>query len=128
VSYERIRGQRGLTVMPPIVDAHTHLGATREEVFEELRRRASLGIGAAVNLGADDLGAPLEMRDEPIPGAARYRSAGRGITSLEPGNCEEPYWVTSEEEARQAVREEVARSVDMKSRSGSMSAGESTRS
>ncbi|HEX2138647.1 MAG TPA: amidohydrolase family protein [Woeseiaceae bacterium] len=105
--------QRGLTVMPAIVDAHTHLGTTREALLEDLRRRASLGIGAALSLGADDLGAPLEMRDETIPGAARYRSAGRGITAPEPGRFEEPHWVTSEEEARQAVRAEAARNVDI---------------
>jgi len=53
------------------------------------------------------------MRDEVIPGTGRYRSAGRGITSPEPGRSEVPHWVTSEEEARQAVRDEVARSVDI---------------
>lgn len=105
--------QGGKTVMPAIIDAHTHLGTTREAVLEDLRRRASLGIGAAFSLGADDLGAPLEMRGEIIPGAARYLSAGRGITAPEPGNFEEPHWVTSEEEARQAVRAEVARDVDI---------------
>lgn len=105
--------QRGTTVMPAIVDAHTHLGTTREAVLEDLHRRASMGIGAALSLGADDVDAPLQMRGETIPGAARYRSAGRGITAPEPGNFEEPHWVTSEEEARQAVRAEAARNVDI---------------
>jgi imidazolonepropionase-like amidohydrolase len=53
------------------------------------------------------------MRNEILPGAARYRSAGRGITSPEPGRSEVPHWVTTEEEARKAVGDEVARGVDI---------------
>lgn len=103
----------GMTVIPAIVDAHTHLGTTREALIEDLERRAYYGVGAALSLGTDGEGAPLEMREEVIPGAARYRSAGRGITSPEPGRSEVPHWVTTEEEAGQAVREEAARNVDI---------------
>jgi imidazolonepropionase-like amidohydrolase len=101
----------GMTVMPAIVDAHTHLSTTREALIEDLESRAYFGVGAALSLGTDGEDAPLEVRDELIPGAARYRSAGRGITSPEPGRSEVPHWVTTEEEARQAVRDEVARDV-----------------
>jgi imidazolonepropionase-like amidohydrolase len=66
-----------------------------------------------MSLGLDGEGAPLEVREEVLPGAARYRSAGRGITSPEPGRSDVPHWVTTEEEARQAVRDEVARKVDI---------------
>jgi imidazolonepropionase-like amidohydrolase len=86
----------GMTVMPAIVDAHTHLGTTRDAIVNDLRQRAYFGIGAAVSLGADDASVPLEMRAELIPGAARYRSAGLGITAPEP-----------------AVRTEAARNVDL---------------
>lgn len=103
----------GMTVMPAIVDAHTHLSTTREELLEDLKRRAYYGVGAALSLGLDAEGAPLEVRDEVILGAARYRSAGRGITAPEPGRTEKPHWVTTEEQARQAVRDEVARNVDV---------------
>ncbi len=103
----------GMTVIPAIVDAHTHLGATREALIEDLERRAYHGVGAAMSLGLDSEGAPLEVRDEVIPGAARYRAAGRGITSPEPGRSEVPHWVTTEEEARQAVRDEAARDVNI---------------
>ena len=103
----------GMTVIPAIVDAHTHLGTTREQLIEDLERRAYHGVGAAMSLGTDGEGVPLEMRDEVIPGAGWYRSAGRGITSPEPGRSEVPHWVTTEEQARQAVRDEVARNVDI---------------
>ena len=103
----------GMTVIPAIVDAHTHLGTTREALIEDLERRAYHGVGAAMSLGHDGEGVPLELRGEVIPGAAQYRSAGRGITSPEPGRSEVPHWITTEEEARQAVRDEAARNVNI---------------
>jgi imidazolonepropionase-like amidohydrolase len=103
----------GKTVMPAIVDAHTHLNTTREALIEDLERRAYYGVGAAFSLGLDGEEAPLAMRDEILPGAARYKSAGRGITSKEPGRSEVPHWVTTEEEARKAVGDEVSRNVDI---------------
>ena len=103
----------GTTVMPAIVDAHTHLSTTREALIEDLESRAYFGIGAALSLGSDGEDAPLDVRDELIPGAAQYKSAGRGITSPEPGRSEVPHWVTTQEAARQAVRDEAARDVDM---------------
>jgi imidazolonepropionase-like amidohydrolase len=103
----------GKTVIPALVDAHTHLGTTREALIADLERRAYFGVGAAMSLGLDGEGTPLELRSEVIPGGARYRSAGRGITSPEPGRSEVPHWVTTEDEARQAVRDEAARGVDI---------------
>ncbi len=100
----------GMTVMPAIIDTHTHLSEDRDGLIEDLRRRAYYGIGATMSLGRDT--GDLSIRDEDIPGAARFRSAGVGITSPEPGRSETPYWVTTEEEARQAVREQAARKVD----------------
>ena len=99
----------GMTVMPAIVDAHTHLSTTREGVIADLEVRAHFGVGAAVSLGADGLDAPLDLRDE-LP---RYKSAGRGITRPEPGRNDVPHWIETAEEARAAVREEVARGVDI---------------
>ncbi len=103
----------GMTVMPALIDTHVHLSTTRDALIEDLTQRASQGIVAAQSLGSDGLDVPLEVRDEVIPGAARYLSAGRGITSPEPGRSEVPHWVTTPEEARQAVRDEVARNVDI---------------
>jgi len=53
------------------------------------------------------------MRTEEIPGAARFRSAGRGITMQEPGRTTVPYWVNNEIEARKAVAELAANKVDI---------------
>lgn len=103
----------GMTVMPALIDTHVHLSTTRDALIDDLTQRPRLGIVAAQSLGSDGLDVPLELRDEVIPGAARYLSAGRGITSPEPGRSDVPHWVTTSEEARQAVRDEVARNVDI---------------
>ena len=102
----------GMTVMPAIVDAHVHMRTTRENLLEDLRQRAYFGVGAAVSMGSDGTGTPLEMRDEEIPGAARYRSAGLGITRPEPGR-RVVHWINTEDEIRAAVRTEAARDVDL---------------
>ena len=101
----------GMTVMPAIIDTHTHLSQERDALIEDLRRRAYYGIGAAMSLGRDT--GDLSIREEEIPGAARFRSAGVGITAPEPGRSQTPYWVTTEEQARQAVEEQAARNVDI---------------
>jgi imidazolonepropionase-like amidohydrolase len=103
----------GMTVIPAIVDAHTHLNTSREALLDDLERRAYYGVGAALSLGLDGEETPLAMRSEIIPGAARYKSAGRGITSPEPGRSEVPHWVTTEDEARKAVADEASRDVDI---------------
>ena len=72
----------GKTVMPAIVDTHTHLmPKTREALVEHLQRKAYYGVGAAMSLGQDTGDVAFQVRDETIPGAARFRTAGRGITS-----------------------------------------------
>ncbi len=102
----------GMTVMPAIVDAHVHMSTTRDELIADLQRRAYFGVGAAISMGSDDNETPLEIRDEVIADAARFLSAGLGITSPEPGR-RVVHWVTTADEARQAVTEEAARNVDM---------------
>jgi imidazolonepropionase-like amidohydrolase len=103
----------GMTVMPAIVDTHTHLSRERDALIEDLRRRAYFGVSAAMSLGQDNTDAVFQVRDETIPGAALYRTAGRGITAPEPGRTDIPYWVTTPDEARAAVREQGARKVDI---------------
>jgi imidazolonepropionase-like amidohydrolase len=103
----------GKTVIPAIIDTHTHLSQARDALANDLHRRAYWGIGAAMSLGQDDGSAPFQVRDEIIAYAARYRTAGRGITAPEPGRTNVPYWVTSEAEARKAVQEQAARKVDV---------------
>lgn len=41
----------GRTVMPAIIDTHTHLGRTREALVEDLQRKAYYGVGVAMSLG-----------------------------------------------------------------------------
>jgi imidazolonepropionase-like amidohydrolase len=102
----------GKTVMPAIVDTHTHMPNEREALVTQLRHKAYYGVAAVASLGQDgDIA--FQVRDETIPGAARLRTAGRGITTPEPGRSEVPYWVKSEEEARKAVQELAARNVDI---------------
>jgi imidazolonepropionase-like amidohydrolase len=99
----------GKTVMPAIIDTHVHLSTTRDALIRDLKRRAYYGIGAAMSLGTDNLEL-LGMRSEPIPGAARFLSAGKGITRTEPGRP--TFQINSEEEGRKAVQENAAHRVD----------------
>jgi imidazolonepropionase-like amidohydrolase len=103
----------GKTVMPALVDAHTHLSRERAALIQDLRRRAYFGVSAALSLGQDDGTDVFRVRGETIPGAALYRTAGRGITAPEPGRSDIPYWVTTADEARNAVREQAALAVDI---------------
>ena len=103
----------GKTVMPAIVDAHTHMPVTRDALIDSLQRKAYYGAGVVMSLGQDTGDVAFQVREETIPGAARLRSAGRGITMPEPGRTEAPYWITSEAEGRKAVQEQAARKVDL---------------
>ncbi len=104
----------GKTVMPAIVDTHVHLNSkSREELIDHLQRKAFYGVGVAMSLGQDVTDAAFQVREETIPGAARFRTAGRGITAPEPGRPEVPYWVSTEAEARKAVQEQAAKKVDI---------------
>ena len=102
----------GRTIMPMIVDTHVHVSPTREAIIRDLRMRAYYGVSAAMSLGTDSYEV-LTMRAEEIPGAARFRSAGRGITMQEPGRTTVPYWVNNVTEARKAVAELAANKVDI---------------
>lgn len=103
----------GMTVMPTIIDTHIHPNTERDALIQDLKLRTPYGVSAVMSLGRDAEAWQMELRNEDIPGAARFRSAGRGITAPEPGRSEIPHWVTTEEEARAAVREEAARNVDI---------------
>jgi len=104
---------RGKTVIPAIVDTHTHLATERAALVDQLRRKAYFGVGGAMSLGQDTGDVAFQVRGETIPNAARFRTAGRGITMPEPGRTEAPYWVNSVGEARKAVQELAARKVDI---------------
>jgi len=107
----------GKTVMPMIIDTHTHLSQTREMLINDLTRRAYFGVSAAQSLGQDTTDVSFQIRAETaagkIPGAGRFFTAGRGITGPEPGRTMAPHWVTTPGEARAAVDEEAAKKVDI---------------
>jgi len=121
----------GKTVMPGIVNAHNHLGwaiiktgeigkeiYSRENLIDHLRRSAYYGIAAVMNFGTDPNDVAFQIRAEPIPGAALFRTAGRGMALPNAGPGAE-YWkpvaygVTTEAEARKAVQELAAKKVDI---------------
>jgi imidazolonepropionase-like amidohydrolase len=103
----------GKTVMPAIVDTHVHTSTTEAELVNDLQQRARFGIGAALSLGLDGTDAAFIQRDKTVPTLARIYTAGRGITAPEKGRTEVPYWITTPEEARKAVRELAAKRVDI---------------
>jgi imidazolonepropionase-like amidohydrolase len=122
---------RGKTVMPALIDAHSHLGYTnvaagtttsanytRENLLDQLRRYAYYGIAATLSLGLDRGELPYQLRASPAPGAALFLTAGRGIAMPNAGPNAD-YWkdaaygVTTEAEARAAVRELAAKKVDI---------------
>ena len=121
----------GKTVMPAIVDAHAHLGwqiiktgqigketYTKDNLIDHLKRVAYYGVAATQNLGIDPGETPYEVRAEPVPGAALFRTAGRGIAMPNAGPGQEyrrtaAYGVTTEAEARKAVQELAAKKVDI---------------
>ena len=102
----------GKTVMPMILDTHVHLGRTREALIRDLKLRAYWGVSAALSMGQDPYEL-LDIRNESIPGAARFLSAGRGITMPEPGRTTAPYWIESAAEGRKAIEELAANKVDI---------------
>jgi len=100
----------GKTVMPMIVDTHTHLSTNRDGLIRDLKRRAYFGVSAALSLGQDGFDL-LGVRNEIMSGTARFFSAGRGITRTEPGRT--TFQINSEAEARNAVQENAAHRVDI---------------
>jgi imidazolonepropionase-like amidohydrolase len=102
----------GKTVMPTIIDTHVHLSPTRERLIRDLRMRGWYGVSAALSLGLDNYDL-LDIRGQDIAGAARFFSAGRGITMPEPGRITAPHWITTEAEGRKAIQELAEKKVDI---------------
>lgn len=113
----------GKTVMPAMIDVHSHLGFldmadasmakehfTRENLTDHLERYAYHGFAAVCSFGTDIGDLPFQMREEVIPNAALYRTVGRGLAYPgsgpgDPSRNDVPYAVTTEMEARAAVRD-----------------------
>ncbi len=103
----------GKTVMPTMIDTHTHLSQTPEAVALDLERRAYYGVSAAMSMGTDETNAELDMRGKNVPGMARVFTAWHGITRPEPGRTKAPYWIDTEADGRKAVQELAAKKVDI---------------
>src|SRR6202140_4615926 len=82
----------GKTVMPAMVDVHSHLGFlkqvdgsmskpnfNRENLLDHLNRYAYHGFAAVISSGTDMGGLPYQLREEVHPGAALFRTVGRGL-------------------------------------------------
>jgi len=87
-----------------------HLSGTRERMIRDLKQRGYWGVAAAMSMGTDNLEL-MPMRSEAIPGAARFLSAGRGITRKEP--MRPTHQIETEDEGRKAVRDNAALGVQI---------------
>lgn len=113
----------GKTVMPAMVDVHSHMGFlkqldgsmakanfNRENLLDHLNRYAYHGFAAAISMGTDMGELPYQLREEVHPGAALFRTVGRGLAwpgsgPNDPARNDVTYAVTTVEQARQAVQD-----------------------
>jgi len=121
----------GKTVMPALIDDHSHLGwtivktgqigkdtYTRQNLEDHLRRIAYYGIAATQSMGIDPGDTPYLVRANPLHDAALFHIAGRGMAMPNAGPGAD-YWrpvaygVSTEAEARADVRELAAKKVDL---------------
>jgi imidazolonepropionase-like amidohydrolase len=105
----------GKTVMPAILDVHTHsvqASTTRAQLVERLEQQAYFGVAAVLSL-RDPGEVPFEVRANLPAGAALFHTGGRGMIGPEGGAARVEYQVSTEDEARQAVQDHAALHVDM---------------
>ena len=121
----------GKTVMPTLIDIHTHTGFqkgatysaenySRETIIDDLNRALYFGVSAVVSEGIDPGDTAFKIREDQAAGrlgGARLFTAGRGIGAPNAGPGADTYKgiayeVTSEQQARGAVRELAANKVD----------------
>jgi imidazolonepropionase-like amidohydrolase len=121
----------GKTVMPTLIDIHTHTGfqkgATyraenygRDAIIDDLNRALYFGVSAVVSEGIDPGDAAFRIREDQAAGrlgGARLFTAGRGMGAPNAGPGADTYRgiaydITTEEEGRRAVRELAAQRVD----------------
>ena len=130
---------KGKTVMPAMVNAHSHLGwekytswgsgnFTRENLIDHLHRHAYFGVGTVISTGSDKEEIALQVqRDQRLGqiGGARYLvEPGIGTPGGGPNpnfTADKGWWgsagglheVTSPEEARRVVRAEAAKGIQI---------------
>ena len=64
---------RGKTVMPAIIDTHTHMATDRAMLYDQLQRKAYYGVATVMSLGQDTGDVAFQVRGETIPNAPRGR-------------------------------------------------------
>jgi imidazolonepropionase-like amidohydrolase len=121
----------GKTVIPALIDGHNHIGLvnehdgsnskanyTRDNLIDQLERYAYYGTAATLSMGLEaDQELAYQLRDEVIPGAARFLTVGKGIAATPiagpPGEPRLgiPYGARTEAQGRTYVRELKARGV-----------------
>jgi imidazolonepropionase-like amidohydrolase len=124
---------KGRTVIPAIVNAHSHLGwekytswgsenFTRENLIDHLYRHAYFGVGTVISTGSDKEEIALRVQHEQrlgkLGGAHYVASPGIGIPGGGPNpnfTADKGFWgqhgVTTPDEARRVVREEAAKGI-----------------
>jgi imidazolonepropionase-like amidohydrolase len=122
----------GKTVLPTLVNAHTHTGFqrgasyarenyTRAQVLEDLERAHYFGVGAVLSQGIDPGEIGFQLRVDQAAGragGARFLLAGRGIGAPNAGPGAAAYQgvayaLTTPDEGRRAVAELAAQKVDI---------------
>src|SRR5881409_2014198 len=122
----------GKTVMPALVNAHGHPGFqrgltysadnfTRETIMDDLNRALYFGVAAVQSQGIEKGEVTYQIRRDQEAGrlgGARLRIAGRGIGAPNAGPGAAAYAgiayeVTTEDQARQAVRELAPKKVNL---------------
>src|SRR6266850_1421098 len=126
---------KGRTVIPAIVNAHSHLGwekytswgsenFTRENLIDHLYRHAYFGVGTVISTGSDKEEIALRVQHEQrlgkLGGAHYVASPGIGIPGGGPNpnfTADKGFWgqhgVTTPDEARRVVREEAAKGIQV---------------
>ena len=121
----------GKTVIPALIDGHNHMGLvnehdgsnskanyTHDNLIDQLQRYAYYGTAATLSMGLEaDQELAYQLRDEVVPGAARFLTVGKGIAATPiagpPGEPRLgiPYGARTEAQGRTYVRELKARGV-----------------
>jgi len=126
------RDLSGKTIMPALIDTHGHPGFqrgltytaenfTRETIIDDLNRALYFGVAAVQSQGIEKGDVTYQIRDAQESGTlggARLRIAGRGIGAPNAGPGAAAYAgiayeITTEDQARQAVRELAAKKVNL---------------
>jgi len=121
----------GKTVMPTLIDIHTHTGFqkgptyrpenySRETIIDDLNRALYFGVSAVVSEGIDPGDTAFKIREDQAAGrlgGARLFTAGRGMGAPNAGPGADTYKgiaydITTEAQGRSAVRELATQKVD----------------